>query len=92
MIKHITTLSRPKIILYNFRTSRPILSPTSNLKFNKRVNLIRTRLSPELIDSINTSSYIIGKGIILFTMFYCSMNWIYYRRMRRAKKKKQERW
>jgi len=29
-----------------------------------------------------TSSYIIGKGIILFTMFYCTMNWWRYRRER----------
>jgi hypothetical protein len=29
-----------------------------------------------------TTSYFIGKGVILFTMFYCSMNWWYYKRMR----------
>ena len=28
-----------------------------------------------------TTSYFIGKGIILFTMFYCTMNWWYYKRM-----------
>lgn len=29
-----------------------------------------------------TTSYFIGKGVILFTMFYCSMNWWYYKRTR----------
>lgn len=33
-------------------------------------------------DVAETSSYIIGKGIILFTMFYCTMNWWRYRRER----------
>ena len=37
------------------------------------------------------SSYIVGKGIILFTLYYCTMNWWYYRRtgedMNKDKKK-----
>ena len=40
------------------------------------------------------SSYIVGKGIILFTLYYCTMNWWYYRRtgedMDKDKKKKKD--
>ena len=34
------------------------------------------------------SSYIIGKGVILFTMYYCTMNWWLYRRTREDEEKK----
>lgn len=52
-------------------------------------------VSPELMDGVNTSVYFIGKGLILFSIFYCSMNWIYYRGVRRdfekyAEKKREE--
>lgn len=33
-------------------------------------------------DTLNTETYYIGKGIILFTMFYCSMNWLMYKQSR----------
>ena len=33
------------------------------------------------------SSYIVGKGIVLFTLFYCSMNWWFYRHERKDKNK-----
>lgn len=33
-------------------------------------------------ETLTYESYIIGKGIILFTMFYCSLNWALYRRTR----------
>jgi hypothetical protein len=39
----------------------------------------------DVVDSLNsiaTSSYFVSKGIILFTLFYCSMNWWHYRRLR----------
>jgi hypothetical protein len=92
MIKHITTISRAKITSYNFKSPRPMISPIFIQKSNiKRADLVKTRLSSEIISSINTSSYIIGKGIILFTMFYCSMNWIFYRGMRIDLEKEEER-
>jgi hypothetical protein len=31
---------------------------------------------------LEVGSYYLGKGIILFTMFYCGMNWWHYREMR----------
>ena len=33
-------------------------------------------------ETAEVTSYFVGKGIILFTMFYCSMNWWHYKRMR----------
>ena len=33
------------------------------------------------------SSYIVGKGVILFTLYYCTMNWWFYRRTREDDKK-----
>lgn len=31
----------------------------------------------------NTITYFTGKSIILFTLFYCSLNWKYYRDLRK---------
>lgn len=36
------------------------------------------------------SSYIVGKGIILFTLYYCTMNWWYYRRTAEDIEKKKK--
>ena len=30
---------------------------------------------------IETVTYLVGKGVILFTMFYCGLNWLYYREL-----------
>ena len=30
---------------------------------------------------IETATYLVGKGIILFTMFYCGLNWLYYKEL-----------
>lgn len=35
------------------------------------------------------ASYFVGKGIVLFTMFYCTMNWWHYRRLREDEEKKK---
>lgn len=42
----------------------------------------RNVVTKAMIPDISVSSYYIGKGIILFTMFYCSMNWLHYRNLR----------
>jgi hypothetical protein len=33
--------------------------------------------------NIEDTSYYIGKSIILFTMFYCTLNWSFYRDLRK---------
>lgn len=48
------------------------------------------RISPDVVDALNVSVYFIGKGIFLFTIFYCSMNWVYYRGMRKDSEKYTE--
>jgi len=82
------TINRlPKITTLNNRrvTSGPkMISPVP-----KR-HLVMTRVSPDIVDSLNTGAYFVGKGIILFTMFYCSMNWVYYRGMRIDAEKEDE--
>lgn len=40
-------------------------------------------------DLVQTSHYV-GEGIILFTMFYCSMNWWYYKRTREDLERRQD--
>lgn len=35
----------------------------------------------ELGRVLEYDTYIIGKGIMLFTMFYCSLNWLHYRKI-----------
>ncbi len=47
-------------------------------------------VSPDMLDTLNTSVYFVGKGIFLFTIFYCSMNWVYYRGMRKDLEKYAE--
>lgn len=47
----------------------------------------RPKAATITIDLIE-SSYFIGKGIILFTMFYCTMNWWFYKRTREDIEKK----
>ena len=41
-------------------------------------------------ETAEVTSYFVGKGIILFTMFYCSMNWWHYKRMREEIEKENE--
>lgn len=40
--------------------------------------------------AIEEVSYYVGKGIILFTMFYCTMNWYHYKTLREKHEKKDK--
>lgn len=62
------TLKRP---IYITRIQAPKKSPT----VPPRASLDWQTLSYE--------SYLIGKSIIIFTMVYCSLNWMHYRKMRK---------
>lgn len=33
--------------------------------------------------SLNDMTYFMGKSIILYTMFYCTLNWAFYRNVRK---------
>lgn len=67
------------------RTIAPIRMPPV-----RNVNIKPCRVSPDILDTVNTSVYFIGKSVVLFTIFYCSMNWVYYRRMRKDMEKYAE--
>lgn len=48
---------------------------------------------PSLLEDANnfaSSMYYVSKGVILFTMFYCSMNYFYYRRQREEMEKQDK--
>lgn len=49
----------------------------------------RAGLTHALFDynTLSAEAYYIGKGIILFTMFYCTMNWWHYRQLRKDSEK-----
>ena len=50
-------------------------------KIARRAHVIRK--SSPVEEALVNSSYYVGKGIVLFTMFYCSMNWWLYRSVRK---------
>lgn len=46
----------------------------------------RTRIVTTRADA----SYYVGQGIVMFTMFYCTLNWAYYRRIRIEQEKRDK--
>ncbi len=64
--------------------------PVRILPNNLKPTLKPNHVSPDMLDTLNTSVYFVGKGIFLFTIFYCSMNWVYYRGMRKDLEKYAE--
>lgn len=53
-------------------------------KYNK---IMKTQ-SAQVIHMFEHTSYIIGKGIILFTFFYTSLNWLHYKNIQKDDKNK----
>ena len=41
-------------------------------------------------DIINFEAYLLGKGIVTFTMIYCSMNWFMYRQEQKQNENKDD--
>jgi len=56
----------------------------------RRVSIATPPKAATLTIDLVQSSYFIGQGIILFTMFYCTTNWWFYRRVREDIEKKQK--
>lgn len=51
----------------------------------------RRRISPKATPlDVTEISYFVGKGIILFTLYYCSLNWMHYRRVRKEAEEKEK--
>lgn len=62
------------------RSTRPQTITHTRTKVNKGY-----LAKPHAINSdIVTTSYFVGKGITLFTMFYSSLNWMMYRGMNKG--------
>lgn len=79
----------------NFNTVR-YLRPTSITRNLRRNRLGCLQVFPGVtpvtndIVYIQEATYLIGHGIILFTMFYCGLNWAYYREMRKRDEDKED--
>lgn len=61
-----------------------VARPRTGCQVAKRPRTI-VRPRAGMLESANqlaNDMYFVSKGVILFTMFYCSMNWWHYRRMR----------
>lgn len=43
-----------------------------------------------LVDALVDASALVGHGIIYFTLFYCTLNWYTYRRIRKDIEKKKK--
>lgn len=81
---------------YNTKTSGASCVLLKKLRTERLRRLITPRTpqvnrpcvkSMSFIDSLNnvaTSGYYVAKGIILYTLFYCTMNWWHYKRERKT--------
>lgn len=66
-------------IVNRVQVSRPIYR-TQSIKTHYHRIVPRAMLD---WNTLNTEAYYIGKGVILFTMFYCGLNWAMYRDARK---------
>ena len=58
----------------------PCVKPYSCVTSNRRTKVITNAIN---FYDFNEVSYYVGKSIILFTMFYCGLNWMHYRDLRK---------
>jgi hypothetical protein len=71
-------VSHPLLKRPVLKSTRAICKRSINVPVTKR---ILSKPPKAFVDDLQFSTYIIGKGIIVFTMFYCSLNWWYYRNL-----------
>lgn len=69
-----------------FPRHRSNVNTTNKAVSIKKINHIQKRSEIITVKSFNNDvtamSYIVGKGIIAFTFFYTSLNYIFYKRLR----------
>lgn len=77
------------ILLKNTRLPRLHYESTTNrnirpiVHYRKKHNIITTKVSMnEAMEIVSNNSYIVTKGIFLFGMFYFSLNWLHYKKIR----------
>lgn len=66
-------------------TSRPVPSPRPIAPI-RAPRARRPRVVPPrsyALEQLASANVVVGHGIVLFTMFYCTLNWAHYRRLRR---------
>lgn len=56
----------------------------------KPIKILRVIPCKASIHDLETISYFVGKSIILYTMFYCSLNWLHYRSQRKQDEDKED--
>ena len=76
-------------------TNKPAkVSFKTKSSFTPRNPPIRTKIPVKKIKPLTMSSItnieIIGKGVVYFTMFYCTLNWVHYRGIRKRVEHIQE--
>ena len=69
---HLQKTFRRKLVI-NKPFAKPYTSPIKHHVVSCKANA----------HDIETISYFVGKGITLFTMFYCTLNWLHYRSQRK---------
>lgn len=69
----------PKPIVIRHKNKKPWVPPVLKPK-PIRKNQISTQAGP-MPEWMNSVEWV-GQSIVYFTIFYCSMNWIYYRNTR----------
>jgi hypothetical protein len=77
---NISTVSLNRRLKYK-HTARPVIYLTTDRI--KARNICCNISTKELLDIVEYNSYILTKGVLLFTFFYCSLNWLHYRDMRK---------
>jgi hypothetical protein len=63
-------------------TQRKCVTPIVHMHNIQNENAKRDVKVHISLHDIDTSSYLIGKSIVLFTMFYCGLNWFHYKQLR----------
>lgn len=79
MIAHKHILSRSRCIPYH--------KPNRIVKMVRMVRMERMERMEKMKSNPLDVSYYVGKSIILFTLFYCGMNWYHYKELREENEK-----
>lgn len=84
MNKALSVTRKPRIInIKPSRRSQNLRLPTHVPKpiYNSNYRNVACK-SFDTLEDVITASYFIGKGVILFTMFYTGLNYFHYKKLR----------
>jgi hypothetical protein len=80
----VVNIPKPKMLSHRF-TTMPTLS-----KNKSRLTTITKVSMDDITRIVEYDSYIITKGVLLFCMFYFSLNWIHYRNLRKEDEEEEK--